>query len=337
MPNKPKNPTKALVVFSGGLDSLLAIKVLEAQGFSVEALSFESPFYAADRARSAAAHYGFRLQVLDVTDEIFSLTQNPPNGFGKNMNPCIDCHGMMFRLAGRYADEQGIQVLASGEVLGQRPFSQTKEALGRVARLAGRDVLRPLSARLMPETSYESSGLVDRGKLLDLSGRSRERQFELAKIYGLDEYPSPGGGCLLTDPGYSKRLRALYGNIPNATPADTRLIRRGRMYWLDYGGPKMALFMIGRDQAENGQIELLAQKWDYVLQLKDMEGPTGLIRYLDADLPAEAVATVASSMEMPKAAFACMDDAAALIAPFFAYHQTRARGHEVAVIFERIN
>jgi tRNA U34 2-thiouridine synthase MnmA/TrmU len=194
---------RALGLCSGGLDSMLSALVLRRQGIHVEWISFETPFFSADKARRAANQTGIPLHVQDITDEYLVMLQAPPAGFGKNMNPCMDCHALMFRKAGFFMQAHGFDFLFSGEVLGQRPMSQTAPSLRYVEKHSGFDgkILRPLSARRLPETDMERQGLVDRNRLLDLSGRSRKPQMALAAEFGIGAYPSPAGGCLLTDPG----------------------------------------------------------------------------------------------------------------------------------------
>lgn len=274
----------ALLMFSGGLDSMLAVKVLQEQDIEVEALCFVSDFYNADKAGEGARAIGVKLHTLDIKKEMLNLVKNPPHGYGKNMNPCIDCHGLMFKKAGEFAREHKFDFIATGEVLGQRPFSQNKDALLEVQRLAGVPVLRPLCAKLLPETAMEKQGLVIRGRLKDIKGRGRERQFELAKKYGLKEYPSPAGGCLLTDPGFSERLLKLLDNWPEAGSDDVEVLKHGRVGWLQSESGSKILYVIGRRQADNEALAKLAKKGDYVVELKHINGPLTLVRGLNNGL-----------------------------------------------------
>lgn len=273
---------KAIVLLSGGLDSMLAVKVLQAQNIEVEGVCFESNFFSADKAKSAAEQIGIKLNIIDTKNEILTLVKNPPSGYGKNMNPCLDCHALMVRTAwGKLG--KNFDMIATGEVLGQRPFSQNKDALARVQKLAGVNILRPLSAKLLPETEYEKKGLVNRGRLLNIFGRTRDKQFELAKKFGIKEYPSPAGGCLLTDPGFSQRLNKLLDNWPNCEPKDIELLKYGRIEWLNLKvEPKCkALLVIGRNAKDNEVLEKLAQTNDIVIILKEIPGPTTLMRCRD--------------------------------------------------------
>ena len=193
--------SKALGLLSGGLDSSLAALCLKRQGVEVTGIAFVTPFFGADKARRAAEQIGIPLLVHNIGDLHLEMLKRPQYGYGKNMNPCIDCHAMMFRLAGEVMAKEGFDFLSSGEVLGQRPMSQNLSALHAVAKHSGcpERILRPLSARLLPVTIMEEQGLVDRAQLLDIQGRSRRRQEELAKAWALGDYPSSGGGCLLTE------------------------------------------------------------------------------------------------------------------------------------------
>ncbi len=191
---------------SGGLDSILAALVLQNQGIHVTWICFETPFFSADQARKAAALH---------------LLHAPKAGFGKNMNPCIDCHALMFATAARVMKQDGYDFLFSGEVSGQRPKSQTRNSMRQVEKLSGCQgkILRPLSAlHLLPETEMERQGMVDRNLLLGISGRSRKVQMQKAKELGITDYPSPSGGCLLTDPGFSRRLKDLIQESGHVRP-----------------------------------------------------------------------------------------------------------------------
>jgi hypothetical protein len=185
----------------------------------------------------------------------------------------------MFRLAGELAKKENFQIVASGEVLGQRPFSQNPTALRTVQKIAGIEILRPLSAKLLPETSYEKEGLVDREKLFNFQSKNRKPQIALAEKFGITDYPTPAGGCLLTDPGYSRRLREFLERDPDATPEDVRLIRIGRFSPMG----ERSFAMIGRGQAENEQLETLESSEIYLIKMQDFVGPTALLRIKKPD------------------------------------------------------
>jgi len=275
--------TKALVLFSGGLDSIVAVKLLQKQNIETTGVCFYSAFYGCEKAEESARNLGIDLITVDVSEEMLAIVKNPACGYGKNLNPCIDCHAMMIRRADALAREKEFSFIATGEVLGQRPFSQNKEALGRVQKLAGCDVLRPLSAKLLDETEIEKSGLVKRGLLERISGRDRSEQMELAKRFQIGNYPSPAGGCLLTDPAYSERLGVLLEHWPDCNSEDADILKYGRVFWLnaiisDKEKSEKILVVVGRNQAENEGLKRLAKRGDFMVELKGLNGPLTLVR-----------------------------------------------------------
>lgn len=250
--NVNQEKIKALGLCSGGLDSILAAVVLQKQGIEVEWISFETPFFSADKAKKAARIVNIPLMVKDITHIYMQMLKNPNGGYGKNMNPCMDCHSLMFRLAGEIMGERGFCFLFSGEVLGQRPMSQTRPSLKYVEKHSGMRgyILRPLSARKLDETIPEKNGWVDREKLLDITGRGRKRQIELAGKFGITDYPAPAGGCLLTDKGYCHRLKDLLKQKDNVTHNELMLLRFGR-HFRTLSGTKI---IIGRTMEDNENI-----------------------------------------------------------------------------------
>ncbi len=266
---------RAIGLCSGGLDSQLAVCVLKAQGIEVEIITYDSPFYNPAAAIKAAKQLDVKLHLIDFTEEIVGLVNNPPHGFGKCMNPCIDCHALMFKRAGEMMLEKGFDFIFTGEVLNQRPMSQNRRSLGVVAKDSSFEdlVLRPLSAQLLEPTKPEREGWVDREKLLDLSGRSRKPQFELAKQYGVKEYPTPAGGCRLTEPHYSKRLAELKSHEGLQDSHSLTMLRYGRHFRL---GDKVKL-ILGRNADDNAKIEELIRKHDIVLIPSGIPGPTGIL------------------------------------------------------------
>ena len=267
---------RALGLCSGGLDSILAGLVLRQQGIAVEWVTFETPFFSAGKAREAARITGIPLRVERITEIYLPMLRNPAIGYGKNMNPCMDCHTLMFRLAGQRMRSEGIDFLFSGEVLGQRPMSQSKTSLRYVEKHSGFEgyILRPLSAKRLPVTIPEASGLVDRERLLDLSGRSRKPQIALAKAFGVTEYPAPAGGCLLTDPNYSRRLKDLFDHQVEVREAELELLKYGRHFRLSDD----AKIVVGRTKGENQK--MIAHHdpgCDTLMKLKAYPGPTVLI------------------------------------------------------------
>jgi len=266
----------ALGLLSGGLDSQLAVRLLQRQGIAVRTIVFNNPFYDISAAVKAAAALDVPLRIYDFTDDILGLLRNPPHGFGKCMNPCIDCHARMLRRAGDLLAEEGCRFLFTGEVLNERPMSQTRRALLTVA--ADSDyadlVLRPLSALALPPVKPEREGWVDREQLLKLSGRRRAAQFALAREYGLRAYPSPAGGCLLTEPNFCGRLRELQTHEGLGDRRQVERLRAGRHFRLPSGGK----FIVGRDEADNARLAHMMTADDHELILPDDKpGPTGLL------------------------------------------------------------
>ncbi len=288
---------KAVALMSGGLDSTLAVKVVQEQGIEVVGVNFKTPFFGPAKAQAAAARLGIELIVLDVTDEHMELVKRPKHGYGRFMNPCIDCHAFMVRKAGEVMRRIGASFILTGEVLGERPKSQNPQALKIVERDSGFEgyVLRPLSAKLLDPTIPEMEGLINREGLYDFSGRSRKRQFELAKELGITEYPSPAGGCLLTDPVFSERLRHLLREHPEAGAADVELQKVGR----HFEGEGGSSIVVGRNEAENSRILELARPGDYLFEAKDVPGPVTLLR--GKALPAEIKAAAALTVRYGKA------------------------------------
>ncbi len=279
MNNINDRKTKALVLFSGGLDSILAVLVLREQGIKVRGVCLKSCFFGCGQTQIEAQKIGLKLYIIDISEEHLNLTKNPPHGYGKHLNPCIDCHALMIKKAGELAQEKGYDFVATGEVLGQRPFSQNRVALEKVRKIASFDVLRPLSAKLLPETEAEKRGLVDREKLLDIRGRTRQKQQELIKKYNIQEYPSPASGCLLTDPSFSDRLKKMFEFWPDCSKDDIELLKYGRVFWLKTKDNLQVLVIVGRDKRDNGNLEKTLKRGDFMLQLKEMTGPSTLLRF----------------------------------------------------------
>ncbi len=274
--SSPEKKVRALGLCSGGLDSMLAGLVLREQGIEVEWITFETPFFASHKARKASKMTGIPLTVKKITQQYLPMLRNPKCGYGKWMNPCLDCHALMFRLAGDRMEAEGFGFLFSGEVLGQRPMSQTKPSLRYVEKNSGYDgyILRPLSAQKLPETIPEKNGWVDRERLYDFSGRGRKNQIRLAEKFGITDYPAPAGGCLLTDRGYSDRLKDLFDHQPDTTEAELHLLKYGRHFRL---ADKTKL-IVGRTQQDNEQIiRYHDPKKDTVMKTRNVPGPVLLI------------------------------------------------------------
>jgi tRNA U34 2-thiouridine synthase MnmA/TrmU len=274
--NTDKRKVRALGLCSGGLDSTLAGVVLRDLGIEVEWVSFETPFFSAAKARKASEMTGIPLTVQPIYPVYIDMLKNPPAGYGKHMNPCMDCHALMFKLAGEIMRAKNFDFLFSGEVLGQRPMSQNKTSLHYVEKHSGFDgyILRPLSARNLPETIPEKEGLVDREKLLDIAGRGRKAQIKLAAEFGIKDYPAPAGGCLLTDKGYTNRLRDLFEHQDHCTETELHLLKYGRHYRLHPD----AKLIVGRTQSDNENIlKYHDPARDIVIDVKDYPSPIALI------------------------------------------------------------
>jgi tRNA-specific 2-thiouridylase len=264
-----------LVLFSGGLDSILAVKLLEEQGVAVEAVHFTCPFYSSDWARKSARQMGIKLHEVRVDKAYFRMVVGPSHGYGSQMNPCIDCKVYMLKRAERLRRNLGLDFLATGEVVGERPFSQSRPNMMFIeseAGLVGR-VVRPLSAGLLPPTLAESRGLVRRERMLSLRGRSRKPQMKLARGYGIREYPAPSGGCLLTDPEYARRLRGFLRGRGSITWDESELLRHGRHFSL--GSSRI---VVGRNEEDNKVLLELARKMGLVrLEVMGYPGPLTVI------------------------------------------------------------
>jgi tRNA U34 2-thiouridine synthase MnmA/TrmU len=271
-----KKKIQALGLSSGGLDSILSALLLGRQGVAVQWVSFETPFFSADKARRAAEQSGIPLTVQNITPAYLQMLRNPRCGYGQHMNPCMDCHALMFRCAGELMQRRGLDFLFSGEVLGQRPMSQTRPSLRYVEKHSGFAglILRPLSAKKLPPTLPEQRGWVNREQLLQIAGRSRKPQIELARQFGVGNYPAPAGGCLLTDKGFAKRLQDLFAHAPACGEKDLHLLRYGRHLRLN----DRAKLIVGRNRSENDNMMALADPGgDTVIKLTRHPGPLGLL------------------------------------------------------------
>ncbi len=268
---------KAIGLFSGGLDSILAFKVLQDQGVETVGVHFFTPFYSRPDIKELAKRFKIDLIVVPVLDEyIKDVLSSPVCGYGKNFNPCIDCHAFMIRKAGELMGKLGAKFVFTGEVLGERPFSQSSYGLRKVEELSGLKgyLLRPLSAKLLAETVPEKEGWVDRERLLDIRGRKRQRQIELAEYYEIDVDPSlqPAGGCLLTDPFMSKRIRAYIRRFHRQDLVIYSLIKTGRHFFV----AKDTALVIGRNKFENDVIEKYGSR-GVLLKPVGVAGPLGII------------------------------------------------------------
>jgi len=270
-----KDKIRAVALFSGGLDSILAVKLIREQEIEVKGVNFKTPFFGLDKTYLAAKSLDIDLEIIDITRELLEILRNPKHGFGKNMNPCIDCHTLMFKKAGEYMTKIGASFILSGEVLGERPMSQNRNSLSIIERESGFEgrILRPLSASLLAETIPEKKGLVDRNKLLDISGRSRKRQMELAAKMGIEDYPSPAGGCKLTEPAFSKRLKDLFTQ-ESFSLEEIGLLKLGRHFRLR----RDIKLVVGRNKEENEKIRGFFQEGDFLFKAKNLKGPVSLLK-----------------------------------------------------------
>jgi tRNA-specific 2-thiouridylase len=271
---------KALALFSGGLDSVLAMKLIVDQGIEVVAVNINTGFGSTkdrlEHMQSMCDQIGAKLEILDLREKFLDeVLFDPKYGYGKNFNPCIDCHGFMFRYTGKLLEKYDAAFMISGEVVGQRPMSQNKEAMNNVARLSEQDdlILRPLSAKVLPITKPEREGWVDREKLMDITGRSRTPQLELAKQIGLENFEAPAGGCLLTEINFSNRLRD-FVNKDKMEINDIDTLKFGRHLRL----PDGAKLIVGRNQEDNNMLKATqSNKYDKA-RILDASGPLCLLQ-----------------------------------------------------------
>ena len=267
--------TRALAMMSGGLDSTLAAKLIKDQGIEVIAICFKSYFFGEENAIRMCKQIGIQLEVVNFSEEHFEMVKNPKHGWGKNMNPCVDCHAMMMRYSGRLLEDFNADFIITGEVLNQRPMSQNKQALNIVKNESGfgDKILRPLCALNLEPTEMELTGLVDRDKLLNFSGRNRKPQMQLAKDWGITDYPTPAGGCRLTEPGYSIRLKEALDRKGDLSENEIALLRYGRHFLT----PDGAKIIVSRTGEEGEIIKNLLTKKDIVFLPSSHMGAMGLI------------------------------------------------------------
>ncbi|RJQ30855.1 MAG: DUF814 domain-containing protein [Actinobacteria bacterium] len=271
---------KAVALLSGGLDSRLAIKLILDQGIEVVALNFLSPFCTCTKkgckseAKKAAEDFGIELRLINKAAEILEVIKKPKHGFGRALNPCIDCRILMFKKAAEVMEQEGASFIISGEVIGQRPMSQRFDTIRLIEKESGLTgkILRPLSAKHFAPTEAEKKGIVDREKLLAIKGRSRKEQMSLAENLGVNDYPCPAGGCLLTEIGYANKLKRFLKLKEDFSPADLKLLRIGRHFDID-----SHILIVGRNMEENAQLERLVKENDTLLKLKEFEGPLSVI------------------------------------------------------------
>ncbi|MEW5840815.1 hypothetical protein [Nitrososphaera sp.] len=299
---------KAVALLSGGLDSNLAIRMMLDQGVDVEAVAIKTPFCDFDcgkgcghRVKEVADELGVKLKTVYFGEEYLRMLKNPRHGYGSGMNPCIDCRQMMYGAAKEHMEKTGADFIITGEVLFQRPMSQNNRALHIIESETGLEgkVLRPLSAKHLPPTDAERDGLIKRENMGDIRGRSRKGQLALARRFGVHEPPNAAGGCLLTDPAFSKRVEDLMAHVKDIPSInDIELLKVGRHFRLS----KEAKLVVGRNKDENEIVRALAEDGkDAVLEAKDHVGPTCILRgtYDDGAI-AKAASIVLRYSDAPK-------------------------------------
>jgi tRNA U34 2-thiouridine synthase MnmA/TrmU len=266
---------KALVLFSGGLDSLIAVDLLKKQNIEVTALNFESYFFNATRAKKVAQQNKLPIKIVNLAKKHLAMIKQPVYGYGKAANPCIDCHLMMLREAKKIMNKEKYDFIATGEVLGQRPMSQNLRALNLIAEKSDLKgcLLRPLSAKNLAISEPEKNNLIQREKLLNIKGRSRKQQLLIAQRYKLKGFDAPAGGCLLTEKEFAKKLKELFKIFPECDGNDVTTLKYGRHSWKN-----KTKIIIGRNQPENEQLNKLARANDIIIEMKNYNGPTTLIR-----------------------------------------------------------
>ena len=270
------NKKKAIALYSGGLDSILAIKLILEQGIEVTGVYFKTPFLKDQPDCWGEKYLNIPLIYEDLGKDFKEILFNPKYGFGKNKNPCIDCRILMFKKAGALMIREGASFIISGEVLGQRPMSQSKKNLLLISEESGygKYILRPLSALLLPETEPEKCHTVNRAGLLDIQGRSRKKQMVLARQWGIEYYPSPAGGCKLTEPGFARRIKDLLSK-GKYNSNDLELLKSGRHFNIH----KNVKLVVGRDEKENKILLSFARQEDYLFSSPTHKGPVALLRF----------------------------------------------------------
>lgn len=296
---KEERKPKAVALLSGGLDSSLAVRMMLEQGVDVEAVAIKTPFCDFDcgkgcghRVKEVADEMGVKLKTVYFGEEYLKMLKKPKHGYGSGMNPCIDCRQMMYGAAKEHMEKTGADFIITGEVLFQRPMSQNNRALHIIEEETGLEskVLRPLSAKHLPPTDAERTGLIKRENMGDIKGRSRKGQLALAKYFGVQEPPNAAGGCLLTDPAFSKRIEDAMEHaedIPSIN--DVELLKVGRHFRLTQD----AKLVVGRNKDENEMMLALVQDSDIVLEARDYVGPICILRGKSDDAVVLAAASIA--------------------------------------------
>lgn len=288
---------KVVALLSGGLDSQLAVRMMQKQGFDVSAVAIKTPFCDFDCGRGCGFEIRERADDLNVNlktvylgDDYIEMLKHPKYGRGAGFNPCVDCRSMMFDAAKKYMKEIGADFIISGEVLGQRPMSQHSQALKTIEKESGLEgkIVRPLSGGLLPKTDPEKDGLIKRKDLGMIRGRTRRTQLEMAREFGIENPPNAGGGCLLTEKYFGKKCKDLFGHIETPTTNDIDLLKVGRHHRLD----NKTKLVVGRNKEENEMIQALALPEDILVEARDYMGPTSILRGETADNFVELAASI---------------------------------------------
>ncbi len=274
---------KAIALLSGGLDSTLAVKVMLEQGILVEALNFTSPFCTCtgknagckSEAMRVAEELNIPIKVMNKGIEYLEIVKKPKHGYGKGMNPCIDCRIFLLRKAKEYMAECGADFIITGEVLGQRPMSQRRDTLRLIERESGLEglLLRPLSAGHFAPTIPEQEGWVDRSRLPSIQGRSRKEQMQLAEDLDIKNYPCPAGGCLLTELSFVPKIRDVFEHSERLDARDFQILKVGRHFRIG----KATKVIVGRNEAENMSMEKILRPGEAAIRWCEGSGPLGIV------------------------------------------------------------
>lgn len=275
---------KAIALLSGGLDSTLAVKLMLEQGIEIVALNFKSPFCNCDgkdregcksHAIKVAEDFEVDIKVVHKGLEYLEVVRHPKFGYGSGMNPCVDCRIFSFKMANDLMPTVGASFIVTGEVLGQRPMSQRRDPMFLIEKEVGLEglIVRPLSAKLLPITAPEKMGIIDREKLLGISGRSRKEQIKVAKEFEIEDYPCSSGGCLLTDENFARRLKDYFNHSEKNVWSEMKLLQIGRHFRVS-GGLKV---IVGRDEDDNRKIAAFKGEGDTLFQ-PDFSGPVALAK-----------------------------------------------------------
>lgn len=267
---------KAVALLSGGLDSMLAIAIVKAQGVQIEAVNFHTIFGCCkDDASQAARKLGVPCTLLKMGDDYLKIVEKPKYGYGRGANPCVDCRGYMFTLGKNFMEKTGAQFLISGEVLDQRPMSQKKADFIKIEAECGleKKILRPLSAKILDPTEAEEKGWIDRSKLYGIQGRSRKELLKLAEEFGIDEPPMPSAGCALTSPDFGKKVKDVFKHHPDYERWEFEILKVGRHFRLD----EKTKVVVARNENQNAYLEMICPPEVSLLKCSNFGGPHAVL------------------------------------------------------------